>query len=108
MNAPDTPAAQAHTSAGPTELAARRRIAPVAGKLRGRVLFMLAQFGDEGLTATEATTALGYDLDRLYSVAPRLPELVKDGYAAVAGRRGDRQVYVATTAGLAWASEVAA
>jgi len=99
---------QAHRDAGETETAARDRIAPKVGQLKARVLHALTEAGEQGLTATEATEAIGYTLDRLYSVAPRLPELVRGGYAAVTARRGDRQVYVATAAGIAWAEQVAA
>ena len=35
---------------------------------------------------------------------PRFAELIRDGYVRVGGRRGDRQFYVATAAGLAWAA----
>jgi hypothetical protein len=97
------PTAQAHADAGPTELAAQRRIAPIAGKLRGRVLAAVAAAGDDGLTAVEATEALHYNMAQLYSVAPRFAELIRDGYVRVGGRRGDRQFYVATEAGTAWA-----
>lgn len=100
---PTATTAQAHRDAGATETGARDRVAPVAGKLRGNVLHALVAAGEHGCTAWEATVALGFDLDRLYSIAPRLPELVRDGYARVGGRRGDRQFYVATAAGIAWA-----
>ena len=103
------PTAQAHADAGSSERAAQRRIAPVAGHLRGRVLAAVAKAGDDGLTAVEATEALHMNMAQLYSVAPRFAELIRDGYVRVGGRRGDRQFYVATSAGLAWAqSEVAA
>ena len=100
--------AQAHHGAGSTERASRDRIAPKAGKLRGDILLALAAAGNRGLTATEATEVVGRDMAQLYSVAPRLPELVRQGYAFVWGRRGDRQVYVASEAGRAWAKDVAA
>jgi hypothetical protein len=95
--------AQAHADAGGTERAARDRIAPKAGQLRGRVLAAVAAAGNEGLTAVEATEALGYNMAQLYSVAPRFAELIRQGYVLVGGRRGDRQFYVATAAGSAWA-----
>ena len=97
------PTAQAHAAAGSSERAAQRRIAPVAGNLRGRVLAAVAAAGDDGLTAVEATEALHYNMAQLYSVAPRFAELIRDGYVRVGGRRGDRQFYVATDAGIAWA-----
>ena len=98
-----TPGAQAHADAGATERAARDRIAPRAGNLRGRVLAAVAAAGENGLTAVEATEVLHYNMAQLYSVAPRFAELIRDGYVRVGGRRGDRQFYVATPAGLAWA-----
>lgn len=100
---PTATQAQAHADAGSSERSAQRRIAPVAGKLRGRVLAAVAAAGENGLTAVEATEALHYNMAQLYSVAPRFAELIRDGYVRVGGRRGDRQFYVATAAGIAWA-----
>ena len=100
--------AQAHRDAGETETEARDRVAPIAGKLRGDVLAAVVKAGPMGLTALEATIMLDRDARRLYSYAPRFAELVRDGYLMVGGRRGRRQFYVATDAGLAWAAEVAA
>ena len=105
---PTSPQAQAHADAGSSERAAQRRIAPIAGKLRSRVLAAVVEAGDNGLTAVEATEALHYNMAQLYSVAPRFAELIRDGYVRVGGRRGDRQFYVATDAGAAWARSAVA
>lgn len=112
---PQRAEARAHRGAGRAEREARDRIAPQVGTIRGRVLRMLVAAGDVGLTATEARDLLeaehGEDRD-LYSVAPRLSELVSDGYARQSGsyRRKKpssprREVYVATDAGRAWARQ---
>lgn len=100
--------AQAHDDAGTTELAARDRIAPKAGQLRGRVLYLVAQASDDGLTATEAyelyVQAFGEPRGGLYSIAPRLSELERSGYLqASALVRDRRQAYIATTDGRTWA-----
>lgn len=105
---PTSPQAQAHHAAGSSERAAQRRIAPVAGNIRGRVLLAVVAAGDDGLTAVEATEALHYNMAQLYSVAPRFAELIRDGYVRVGGRRGDRQFYVATEVAHEWATERAA
>lgn len=111
---PTVNTAQAHTDAGPTELAARRRIAPKAGQLRGRVLRLIVRCGeDKGLTATEAfdlyTELWGEPKGGLYSISPRLSELERQGYVRKGEVRNDRAAYVATDAAIAWAdSEVAA
>ena len=106
---PTSNVAQAHAEPTPTEQAAQRRIAPHAGKLRGRVLAAVAAAGEDGLTALEVTQVLGYGIEKLYSCAPRLPELERDGYVRKGPVRDDRVAYVATAAGHAWAErEVAA
>lgn len=104
MSSPLRAEAPAHRGAGVTERAARDRVAPRAGTLRGRVLRALVAT-ETGLTAVEATSAIGLPTDRLYTVAPRLPELVHDGYAEVVGRRGDRQTYGPTAKGRTWTEE---
>jgi hypothetical protein len=97
--------AQAHADAGPTELAAQRRASRFAGTLRGRVLQLIVEAGDQGLTAKEAyplyvdrhgEPAGGYN-----SIAPRLSELKKRyGLADDTGPVRDKsRAYVATAAG---------
>lgn len=100
--------AQAHLGAGRTERAARDRIAPKASQLRGRVLFLVAQAGEQGLTATEAyelyVQAFGEPRGGLYSIAPRLSELERSGYLEASAQvRDRRQAYVATADGRTWA-----
>jgi hypothetical protein len=107
---PTTPTAQAHADAGPTELAARRRASRMAGTLRGRVLAAVAAAGDMGLTIAEVLEGLNLPERKRYSAAPRLSELVREGYVEKSDMvREDCVAYVATAAGLAWAErEVAA
>jgi len=99
--------AQAHHGAGETETAARDRVAPVAGKLRAQVLMLVADAGEAGLTATEAyelyVVLHGERRGGLYSLAPRLSELERQGWVYKGSVRDDRAAYVATPAGLAWA-----
>jgi hypothetical protein len=96
---PTAATAQAHHGAGPTEIAAARTARKFSGTLRGRVLAA----GDMGLTALEVTHTLGYGIEKLYSCAPRLPELEREGYVRKGATRNDRVSYVATDAGLTWA-----
>ena len=109
---PTSTQAQAHADAGPTELAARDRIAPKAGHLRGGVLLLVAWAGDVGLTATEAFAnfceVYGEPKGGLYSVSPRLSELERQGYVRKGDVRDDRVAYVATAAGRSWANGQAA
>ena len=97
--------AQAHADAGPTERAARTRAAIRAGSLRGRALVAIAEAGDRGLTIEEAMRVLGIPERRRYGLAPRLSELVHDGYATASRElvRGRSMAYVATAEGDAWA-----
>ncbi len=111
---PAQPTAQAHADAGPTEAAAAQRAASLAGKLRPRVLGLVIDAGDAGLTATEAhelyAAIYGEPRGGLYSISPRLSELERSGWV-VKGQhvREHRASYVATAAAHAWAeSEVAA
>jgi hypothetical protein len=105
--------AQAHADADATEVAAQERIAPIAGRLRVRVLHLVADAGDDGLTATEAyeqyVALFGEPPGGLYSLAPRLSELERrGGYVRKSGEVRDRRaVYVATETGRN-VSEVAA
>ena len=99
-----TAGAQAHADAGGTETAARDRIAPKAGKLRGRLLAAVVEAGDDGLTIWEALDALDLPERRRYSLAPRFPELVRDGYLTKTSMvRDDCAAYVATDLGREWA-----
>lgn len=101
--------AQAHADATGTELAAQRKASRFAGTLRGKVLAVAAERGDNGVTVLEAVEALGIDECRRYSIAPRLPELVRLGYLTkTSNSRADCAVCVATGAGIAWAAGVAA
>jgi hypothetical protein len=103
------PTAQAHADAGPTELAARRRASRFAGTLRGRLLAAVVAAGDMGLTVPEALEGLNLPERRRYSVAPRFPELVRDGYVTKSlFVRDGFAAYVATDAGHAWAASAAA
>ena len=103
-----SPQAQAHADAGPTELAARRRASHVSGTLRGRALAAVAAAGDDGLTVSEALDALGLPERRRYSLAPRFPELLREGYVTKGAVREDCVAYVCTSAGHAWAEGQAA
>jgi hypothetical protein len=103
-----SPIAQAHADAGPTEQAARQRASRFAGTLRGRALAAVAAAGDRGLTVLEALDALGLPERRRYSLAPRFPELVREGYVTKGAVREDCTAYVATAAGRSWAEGRAA
>lgn len=105
---PTTPTAQAHADAGTTERAAQKRASLFAGSLRGRALAAITAAGDRGLTVVEALDALGLPERRRYSLAPRLPELLREGYVRKGEVRDDCIAYVATAAGRAWAEDVAA
>lgn len=110
---PERAEGQAHRGAGVAEKAARDRIAPQAGTIRGRLLVLLVRSGVRGLTAVEAVVAYreAYGETRLlYSIAPRLSELVAEGYAGTTGTRRRvteaspaREAYAATDAGRRWA-----
>ncbi|NUS55862.1 MAG: hypothetical protein HOV66_13550, partial [Streptomycetaceae bacterium] len=79
--------------------------APKASIIRGRVLRLVAA-RPAGMTATEAFDAYeqahGELFGGLYSVAPRLSELLKGGFVRRGETRGRRVAYVVTAAGLAW------
>lgn len=97
--------ASAHRDATFTERAAQRRASKFAGTLRGRVLAMIVEAGDEGLTAKEAYPAYverhGEPRGGYNSIAPRLSELKKRfGYATDSGPvRDGARAYVATPQG---------
>jgi hypothetical protein len=99
--------AQAHANATPTERAARERVAPVAGKLRGDALLAIVRFGEHGLTVSEALGVLGLPERRRYSLAPRFTELKQDGYVVDhhAPARSGGATFTATEKGRAWAQE---
>lgn len=102
MTAPTATVAQAHYGAGDTEVAAQQRIAPKAGLIRARVLQLVTDAGEQGLTAAEAlaryTARYGEPTGGLYSIAPRLSELERrGGWVRKSGTvRARRAAYVAT------------
>lgn len=117
MSAPVKAEAQAHRRAGRAEREARDRVALAAGTIRGRVLQMLVEAGEVGLTAWEAwklyNEQTGEDRE-LYSIAPRLSELSPPNgvYAEQTGSfrrptptRPRREVYRATEAGRLWVQQ---
>lgn len=105
---PTAPTAQAHADAGPTETAAQRRASIMAGSLRGRALTAIVNAGDRGLTVAEALDALQLPERKRYSLAPRLSELLREGYVRHGDVRGDYAAYVATDTGRTWARSEAA
>jgi len=106
---PTATTAQAHATAGPSELDAQRRASRMAGSLRGRILTAVAAAGDLGLTVAEALEGLDLPERKRYSAAPRFSELVHQGYVVKTAVVRDRHaVYIATPAGIAWAGQVAA
>lgn len=85
---PARPAAAAHVDAAPGEANAARLVAYKAGTIRHRVLAHLIQAGPRGTTAIEAWEwyrARYSPMTERYSVAPRLSELVTDGWAVKTG-----------------------
>lgn len=106
---PDSRTAQAHRGAERTELAAQARASVTAGTLRARALAAVVAAGDRGLTVLEALDVLGLPERKRWSLAPRLPELVREGYAVKSDRVADGcAAYVSTAAGRAWVEQVAA
>jgi len=93
LPAPGRPVAAAHADAAAGEATTARLVAYRAGKIRARVMEHLAAAGPHGTTAIEAwqwycdTYAPGTER---YSVAPRLSEMVADGWAVKPG--GTRNV----------------
>jgi len=73
---PEAGARPAPHSGSPTSRAAARRIAPVAGTIRGDVLAYLREQGAEGATADEIERALGRPGN---TIRPRTVELRADG-----------------------------
>lgn len=99
--------AQRHATATTTEAAAARRAARFAGTLRGRLLLLVADAGDAGLTAVEAfeiySGIYGEPRGGLYSISPRASELERLGFVKKGWTRNRRAAYCATDAGFAWA-----
>ena len=100
---PTSPTSQAHRDAGTTERAAQRRAATFAGSLRGRLLQLIADAGDAGLTATEAfalyVPLYGEPPGGLYSLSQRASELERTGHVEKAWVRDRRAAYRATDKG---------
>lgn len=100
---PTSNTAAAHTDAGPSERAAQRRASRMAGSLRSRVLTAVVVAGDLGLTVEEALEGLDLPERRRFSLAPRLSELLREGFVEKSPQVRDGFVaYVATDAGRAW------
>jgi hypothetical protein len=77
-----------HADAAAGEATAARLVAYRAGTIRGRVLQHLVEVGSKGTTAIEAWEwylATFSSTTERYSVAPRLSELVGDGWAVKTG-----------------------
>lgn len=85
---PDRPVAAQHADAAPGEANAARLAAYPAGRIRARVLEHLVDAGPRGTTAIEAwrwyQATYSHTTER-YSVAPRLSEMVADGWAVKTG-----------------------
>ncbi|WP_166535074.1 hypothetical protein [Blastococcus xanthinilyticus] len=93
LPAPSRPGAAAHAGAAAGEAGAARLVAYRAGTIRGHVLAHLIEVGPRGTTAIEAWDwyrATHSPTTERYSVAPRLSELVADGWAVKTG--GTRNV----------------
>lgn len=94
------PTAAAHINAGPSERAAQRRAARMAGSLRSRVLAAVVVAGEHGLTVDEALEGLDLPERKRFSVAPRFSELLREGLVEKSPQvRDGFQAYVATEAG---------
>jgi hypothetical protein len=96
--------ALAHTGANSTERAAATRASRFAGSQRARLLQLVIDAGDAGLTAPEAyelyVALYGDPAGGYNSIAPRLSQMRRQygdvDFGTVRGRRG---AYVATAAG---------
>lgn len=85
---PGRPVAAQHADADRGEANAARLVAYKAGKIRARVLEHLVDAGPRGTTAIEAWhwyQATYFPTTERYSVAPRLSEMVGDGWAVKTG-----------------------
>lgn len=86
---PARPGASVHADAGVGEATVARLVAYRSGSLRARVLHHLVVVGPQGTTAIEAWTwyrRTYSSATERYSIAPRLSELVADGWAVKTGR----------------------
>ena len=73
-----------HRHAHDTERAAAERVGPRTGTLRALAFRTIASAGDDGLTHGELAMLAG---KRHYSIAPRVTELVEQGYVRDSGKR---------------------
>lgn len=73
-----------HRNAPDTEVEAAEKIAPRVTGLRLKALRALRDAGQDGATGEEVTTILD---EWLYSVKPRITELVRHGLVEDSGRR---------------------
>ena len=97
-----TATAPTHADPTRTEAAAAKRVGRYAATLEARVLAAVVQAGEAGLTAQEAREALGFPIERHYSVAPRLSALKKKGLVEPTDIVRDHfAAYTATPAGRA-------
>lgn len=86
---PARPGASVHADADAGEATVARLVRYKAGNLRARVLHRLVQVGPHGTTAIEAWTWYRETYDaktERYSIAPRLTDLVTDGWAIKTGQ----------------------
>ena len=95
-----------HTAASDTERAASTRASRFADSQRARLLRLVIDAGDAGLTAPEAyelyVALYGEPSGGYNSLAPRLSQMRRQhGTVDFGGVRGKRGCYVATAAGLA-------
>ena len=89
-----------HLDATRTEKAAAKRASKWAESIEAKVLGLVIDAGDQGLTAQEARIALGLPVEKLTSVAPRLSAMKKKGWVEPTGAARDQfQAYRATAAG---------
>jgi hypothetical protein len=63
-----------------TTKAAAVRAAPAAATQRGRVLILIHDAGDDGLTALEAEALMLLEFPRMRNVRARITELRRDGW----------------------------
>jgi hypothetical protein len=76
--------APVHRNAHDTERTASGLVFPRTGTLRLSALIALDRAGEDGLTHGELAEQTGH---RHYSIAPRVTELVRDGWVVDSGRR---------------------
>jgi hypothetical protein len=73
-----------HRHAHDTERIAAEMVRPRTGTLRAKALVTIAAAGENGLTHGELAETTG---ERHYSIAPRVTELVDQGWIVDSGRR---------------------